>query len=256
MFVKSLGSVLAALLLVFLPSSTVSAQARIVGGDTIPIASAPYLLQIWKGDEFICGASLIKDNIALTSAGCVSGVKATDIEVVGGADTLSDAGVRSKVLKISRHSSYTEKTPKMDVAVMLLETPLEGDDIATIPLNDVPLKAGQIMQVSGYGQKSEFASKPTGEIRTIFVPILTRANCANYYKSVLNPLPGTMFCASKPGLQDHCVGDRGGPAVSNGKLCGIVSRAVGCARVGFPGLYVGTFAVTSFINEAIANLEA
>ncbi|XP_075163697.1 seminase-like [Haematobia irritans] len=257
MALKSFRYICATLCLVLFPSAIVAVEdfARIVGGDIIPISNAPYLVQLWKDEEFICAGSLIAEDMVLTSAHCLVDSKAPEITVVGGASTLSDAGVSRKVVKISRPKAYSEENPKMDVAVMKLESPMEGDDIATIPLNDVPLKVGQIMQVSGYGLKSEFAKNPTGELHTIFVPILTRQSCADYYKNIFK-LPETMFCAAKAGLKDHCFGDSGGPAVSNGKLCGIVSRAVGCARIEYPGIYVGTLAVSTFINNAMANLAS
>ena len=52
-----------------------STQSRIVGGKEAIVGQFPWLAQIWlnKGatDKFICGGSLITDNVLVTAAHCI-----------------------------------------------------------------------------------------------------------------------------------------------------------------------------------------
>ena len=52
-----------------------STQSRIVGGKEASVGQFPWLAQIWlnkrASDKFICGGSLITDNVLVTAAHCI-----------------------------------------------------------------------------------------------------------------------------------------------------------------------------------------
>ena len=53
------------------------------------------------------------------------------------------------------------------------------------------------------------------------------------------------------GGKDFCQGDSEGPAVSNGKLVGLVSFGYGCARPGILGVYMKLTHYKEWINAQI-----
>lgn len=87
-------------------------------------------------------------------------------------------------------------------------------------------------------------------LQSVKVPFVDRETCNEAYKSYRTEITEFMLCAGGNG-KDSCQGDSGGPLVVDGKLAGIVSFGVGCAREGIPGVYTNIAAgeITSFIKN-------
>ena len=86
-------------------------------------------------------------------------------------------------------------------------------------------------------------------MQSVYVPVVDRETCDLSLKPVLGLTP-RMFCAGLEG-KDSCQGDSGGPLVDNGKLAGVVSFGMGCARRGKPGVYTNLAnpEVAAFVNK-------
>ncbi|XP_073821433.1 seminase-like [Musca autumnalis] len=222
---------------------------RIVGGSTTTISNAPYLMQVWQKGSFICGGALIAPSFVVSAAHCFVGVKPGELTIVGGATLLSDRGVRRSVKKIIRSSSFSMRTLNRDVAVLKLSAPMTGANVEIIPLNNLKLTTKMSIKVSGWGLTNENSYNPSHKLRTVNVSILPKRKCSANYRKMLSLTP-TMFCAAAPG-KDACGGDSGGPAVCNGRLCGIVSFGYGCARSKYPGVYTSVRSVRSIIQKAL-----
>ncbi|XP_005191943.1 seminase-like [Musca domestica] len=223
---------------------------RIVGGVKSFIRNVPYLMQVWSNGYFICGGSLVSPKFVVSAAHCAVNTRPRQLTIVGGASNLNEPGVIRKVRKIIRPKKFSLNTMNRDVVVFKLAKPMKGPKIKPIPLNTEPIRVGMKMKVSGWGLKRENGKSVATHVRRVVVPVIAKATCEAQYQDVL-PLSNTMFCASQPGKKDSCSGDSGGPAVCNGKLCGIVSFGVGCARPNYPGVYTGIRAVRSFIRRAM-----
>ena len=94
-------------------------------------------------------------------------------------------------------------------------------------------------------------------MRTAFVPIVSDDECKKLYFYV-SP-SDRVFCAGyvKTGGIDSCFGDSGGPAVLDGKLIGVVmGGGDGCAKPGFPGIYMKVPAFYDWIMENIGLPES
>ncbi|XP_075163710.1 seminase-like [Haematobia irritans] len=223
--------------------------ARIVGGTGTRISQVPYVVQLRQNNRFLCGGALIAPRFVVTAAHCMQGVTANQLSVVGGATGINQAGVRRSASKVIRPRGYSSKTFNKDIAVIKLSSRMSGKNIATIPLNTQRLTTGTTLRVSGWGLPSENSSGLSKQLRTVTVPIVSRQRCAIRYMTILS-LTRTMFCAAGLG-KDACTGDSGGPAVCNGRLCGIVSFGIGCARSEYPGVYTSTRSVAKFIRSAL-----
>lgn len=226
-------------------------DARIVGGRPTIIQQASFVVSIRRNGKFICGGSLIRAQYVVTAAHCVKGVSPSQLTVVGGATLLSDIGSRRSVIKITLPKDYTARTYNKDVAVLKLNRQLNGTNIKTIGLCQKTWKAGDHVDVYGWGQTSEKSTLDSNSLRTVSVPLISYKRCVSLYKNKAT-LTNTMFCAGDLRSKDACSGDSGGPVVYNGQLCGIVSWGIGCAQSHYPGVYTNVRMVRSFITRAIS----
>lgn len=229
---------------------TTQIESRIVGGKATTINRVPYLVHLLDNGKFFCGGTIVANRYIVTAAHCVNGVAARRLTVVAGTGQLSRRGVRSKVVKVMVPKGFNRNTMTMDVAVLKLKTPLKGAHIRAIQLCNQGWKPGSTFKVSGWGLTTENARSSPNQVRTVNVRSVSKAKCSARFRQQVQ-LSKTMFCASIPGRKDACAGDSGGPAVFNGKLCGIVSWGIGCARRAYPGVYTNVNQVKRFIRNAM-----
>ncbi|XP_062127441.1 uncharacterized protein LOC133839840 [Drosophila sulfurigaster albostrigata] len=228
-----------------------SVQARIVDGSSTSISKMPYLVQVHRGSDALCGGSLIETNWVLTAGHCVHGYSASDFYVVAGTSTLNGTdGVSSSVSYAAVAPKFTTKKMNMDAALLKLDTALSGTNVATISMATHRPKAGASLLIGGWGATKEGGSA-VKHLRSTRVTVVKQSKCKKDYKGS-SAITKYMFCAGG-NHKDTCSGDSGGSVVKNKKLFGITSFGLGCARANYPGVYTNVAAIRSWVNTTIAD---
>ena len=225
---------------------------KIVGGQNTGIKSRPYLVSIRQRNRHFCGGSLIGKSYVLSAAHCFKNQNNNALTVHGGTSYLQGSrsmGRYRQVAKIFLPKAFNVNTLVNDVAVLKLRAPLTGKNIAVIPLARTHLKAGEKVHISGWGLSGENKRNLPNRVRTVKIPVISRAQCKAKYSGQAK-LSKSMFCASKTG-KDSCSGDSGGPVVYKKTLVGIVSWGFGCGRKQYPGVYTGVRAMRKFIIKCM-----
>lgn len=217
----------------------VQRERRIIGGEPARIEQVPYLVNIRLNRLFHCGGSLVTSRCVLTAAHCISHHLPNDFVVRGGNTLLSDVENWRTVKRVFVPPEYNNRTFDHDVAIMRLNTKLQGVNIKPITIGDFALAQGEYVTVSGWGLTRENAVLPSNHMQTVRLHVLEQEQCKAIYGDYRN-VTDTMFCASVPGQKDACLADSGGPAVARGRLVGVVSWGKGreCGRANSPGVYV------------------
>lgn len=222
---------------------------KIIGGGNASPGEYPWMAALVIADEpdnyqgQFCGGSLIHPRWILTASHCVSGSKASDIEVVLGTNDLdSSSGFqRIAVAEIVMAPKYNDFTLDSDFALLRLAEPASAS-IPTIPLiDDLALAAPGIEAViTGWGDMSNGERDYPTLLQEVEVPVVDLA-VANATPSYLGSLTANMLPAGYPeGGRDSCYGDSGGPMIVPSPVgpgwmqAGIVSFGAGCAE---PGVY-------------------
>ncbi|KAJ9595090.1 hypothetical protein L9F63_013616 [Diploptera punctata] len=222
-------------------------DGRIVGGSTTTIASYPYQLSLRYGGSHICGASIISANWALSAAHCIVG-SASTLTLRAGSTYSNSGGTIHQVSQATRHASYSSSTLDYDIAVLRVSSAFSlGSNIQVVSMETGTVAAGTNAVVSGWGTTSEGGSAST-TLRQVTVPVVSDSSCSSSY-AAYGGITARMICAGyTSGGRDACQGDSGGPLVANGRLIGVVSWGVGCARAGFPGVYAKVSNLRSWVS--------
>ncbi|KAH8302762.1 hypothetical protein KR044_010648, partial [Drosophila immigrans] len=237
-------------------------HTRVIGGDATTIEKlGGYLIALFYSGDFICGGTLIEPRIVVSAAHCFEGRSVKDDWVaVGGITNINEqGGVRVPLQDFVTPAVFKEKSMHMDVAVLLLQAPLEGPAIHSIPLCTKHLDEGVLLTVSGWGLIDPEAASPHHSIRSAVVPIVKKSKCKKSYKKALL-ITDSMFCAGTLGSKDACTFDSGGPFVrqteTNGtELCGIVSFGISCASPKYAGVYTDVNYVKPFIEQTVGDFR-
>jgi Trypsin len=142
---------------------------------------------------------------------------------------------------------YNPETNDWDAVFLQLASPsTTGTPIKIAgPGEEALWAAGVPALISGWGDQAEGAGNYADQLRAATISMLSDADCGIYGSGYV---PATMVCAGVlAGGIDTCQGDSGGPLVVQGfqrakavnttRLVGDTSFGIGCARVGFPGVY-------------------
>lgn len=227
-----------------LSSSTSSGtvDAKIIGGSTTTITSAPWMAQLFYNDTvndigFFCGGAVVSPTKILTAAHCAKGYNwAKYGTIVTGTTTMPDAdgntnGTVRGAVRQWTHPSYSGRTIDNDIAVITLNEPVTATPIRmTTSTDTTSYKPGTNAKVYGWGRTTSTTQAVSATLKTATLPIQSDTTCANYYGSDF--IKGHMVCAGNPasgsdsGTTSACNGDSGGPLVVGGRIVGVVSWGV------------------------------
>lgn len=236
-------------------------STRIVAGSAADHGGTPFFLQLspsFGSSTFLCGATAISPQWAVTAAHCVARPGWNSIAETGAGKTYVQVnpatrgtGPRHYIDQIVVHPQYEPASASQfnDLALLHSMTPF---DTSSLSINANPgapvINTGE--QVFGFGETIGGDPGSVSDVLQVAnVVDLTGPDgttCGSYGASYNNTY---QLCAGVlAGGLDACQGDSGGPLTADvglgPQLVGIVSAGTGCALAGFPGIYtrVSTYA--------------
>ncbi|KAK2895093.1 hypothetical protein Q8A67_012322 [Cirrhinus molitorella] len=239
-------------LILLLVAVVFSSGDKIIGGYECSPHSQPW--QVYLDDGRIsCGGSLINPRWVVSAAHC-SFLSRRLLIKLGKHDLSvgenSEQQIRAE--KIIPYPSYNDRPYNNDILLIKLRTPaVLNKYVKTVRLSERCSRTGEQCLVSGWGRTAgENKTGSASALQCLDLPVLSNNTCTGAYGSVITE---NMFCAGfMEGGKDSCQGDSGGPVVCKRKLKGVVSFGQGCAKPGFPGVYVEVCRYTSWIKKTIA----
>ncbi|MFJ4467196.1 trypsin-like serine protease [Streptomyces sp. NPDC089424] len=254
---------------------------KIIGGTTTTITAAPWMAQLWYGDDkgtadtaddvgFFCGGAVVAPTKIITAAHCVAGYDwhqhgsvitgTAQLPAVDDQGYITDlhGGAITGVWRQWHHSSYRASTLDADLAVLTLPYAIKATPIRMTTAGDTTsYTAGTSAKVYGWGRTSSTHDNISETLKTATLPVQSDTTCATAYGSSF--IKGHMVCAGTPatgsddGTTTACNGDSGGPLVVNNRIVGIVSWGVeDCVAAGAYSVFTK---VTSYVGAAYPRLD-
>ena len=278
--------------LLFSPNSFAADPiSYIIGGDDATVGDYPWMVALYKSDDFTCGGVLISSHWIATAAHCVyedddvdgnaTAYEADDFSVIIGESahysTTSDASdvtvrtIKSVIINPNYTGSSDSDTSSdadydYDIALLELEDAYYevGPAIATSARFD-EIDDGDYLTVIGYGlMDADENAAPDDAIPTTLqeaeLPFVPTSDC--YWENQSSTdVTDNMFCAGYDSSDvdiDSCSGDSGGPVFTtlDGELTlvGLVSwGSSSCAD--HPGVYTNVSNLRSWILENIDGFQ-
>lgn len=218
---------------------------KIVGGSLADEGQYPYQASLRHKGRHFCGGSIIDKRHILTAAHCVSGLDATDINVVLGTNTLDEGGDEYSSIKIWAHPYYNAFFIRNDIGLIKLNKDIVfGDKVKPI---DLPTKyfdkSNYPATLSGWGT-TNYPGETPNELQHIQLTVIDQKQCLSTSYRVTN----NNICTFNKQGEGACHGDSGGPLVADGKQIGVVSWGIPCAK-GRPDMYTRVFPYLDWINK-------
>ncbi|XP_044761124.1 phenoloxidase-activating factor 2-like isoform X2 [Coccinella septempunctata] len=225
------------------------------------------------GHQCICGGSLIRPNVVLTAAHCLTILQPSEITVRAGEWDTQTTKERIPfqerlAIKTITHEKYGDGAIN-DIGIVVLNEPFTK--VKSIGLVCLP-KANQKVDsqhciASGWG-KNNFGREGAYSVilKKIELPIVSNDKCQNLLrKTRLGPLfklHNSFTCAGGEAGKDTCTGDGGSPLVCPDQdnprryiQSGIVSWGVGCGQKDVPGVYTDVVKMINWVERKLREIN-
>jgi hypothetical protein len=172
--------------------------------------------------KYLCGASLINPNVALTAAHCVYNVTLEELIVRAGEwDTVTKnepfpyVNVDAKHIVI--HPDFNSSNMHNDIALIFLKDTLESDvhiDTVCLPPKNFHIDENSECYASGWGVDDFMLSDYFRQnLKKVRLPLVQKVDCQAKLRSTklgrLFKLHTSFMCAGGARNQDTCIGDGG-----------------------------------------------
>ncbi|CAH1733314.1 unnamed protein product [Aphis gossypii] len=242
-------------------------MARIVGGNKVSFGEWPWQISLRHQKQSIhkCGAVLINENWAITTAHCVINVPVTDIHLVFGKYNflVKDepyGNVTRKLQTVITHPKFKSNETNYDLALLKFDKPVKFQPNilpVCIPEDDFNF-VGYSARVTGWGTLYYGGHWPT-VLQAVTVPVVSNSVCERMFLAAgyVKKIPDTFICAgTEKGGFDACKGDSGGPMVvqrpdKRWLVAGITSWGMRCGEPNSPGVYMRISKFKDWINQII-----
>ncbi|KAJ2939447.1 hypothetical protein O0L34_g10880 [Tuta absoluta] len=246
---------------------------RITGGSAVAnLQVYPYIVQVIRNKQLVCGGSLLTTKAVLSAASCFiesNGALADrkQFTIRAGTVNLNSGGQTQSVSKIINHEQYNRQTRDNDIAIVITSKRFKINNdvrLGAITNND-PADNATVTHI-GWGSSTDSLNPnvpaPLSTIlQQVAVNVVNRGQCANIYNSLNNqavtgrPFVVTynMMCTGVIGTKEvgACTGDEGGPVILNGLIVGITSWGYGCGQANYPRVNTRISSYVQWINGTV-----
>lgn len=246
-----------------------SLQARIVGGSAANSTRYPYFTSLTisaGGKNYLCGGSLVAEDMVLSAAHCVEGLGVIT-KIIAWVNNTSYVHTghdyKRTAIDMRSHPQYDSYWNTNDILMIKLDSPVTR--VPTVQMNwdaSIPV-TGQTLTVFGVGVTS-FTNRtfPT-KLMEVAVNAISYQDCNDedsYFNLIWDDF---MLCAGVDGGgKDSCLGDSGAPLIVQGDNAGqdiqvgIVSSGEGCGLPRKPGIYARISTSHDWIQDTICQLSS
>lgn len=227
-----------AIVLLFLAFTSSSVNA-IAGGKVVgSISEVPYAVSISQavliGQEHACGGSILNANTVITTADCINGFTASQLQIRTGSVRHASGGKLHTVKVAKQHEYYDSRSGDNNLAILIVSTPIilgDGAEAIELVAQGHDLAPGGSVKISGWGATTSLSGTLhafEAQMRTVDVPAIARAECKVMLGTRSTVTDQEVCDGARGGGKGGCRGDTGGPVVQEGKLLGLITNKFAC----------------------------